>query len=323
MTIRILCWRDNTYTHEAEDVRGADEDLLAHVRERMEWRLRQVITQLTEVLAHDTGSWEHTFVALPEFFWNTHWNNVRSEEEIMQLCDFYMSNISGYVNRLIDAFPARSGEPSSAITFLAGTVAVLYRDEKESEKTACHDAIFHAVNYLLCGQNTRKDTSLTLWPKRYVSTIDFYQQSHDHAIPGHISARLPDGHIIHIAASSEASAESLDGVQITDYFTNTYGAGKPFSIDICLDYYSQNGVRPAGWEQRLAELRMKESEIDFLIACGMPAGYQPLNPGGVKFLVRNDGMPAQPQCQAWSFSTGAATPVAASTLSANIVKFLL
>ena len=66
-------------------------------------------------------SWDHTFVTLPEFFWNTRWSNVLSEDELMQLGDFYMDHVSDYVNRLIDAFPARSGDPSSAITFLAGT----------------------------------------------------------------------------------------------------------------------------------------------------------------------------------------------------------
>lgn len=323
MTIRILSWRDNSFTHEAEDVRGANEDLLVHAKERMEWRLGQVIAQLKTVLENDKGSWEHTFVTLPEFFWNTHWNNVRTENDIMSLCEFYMSNVSDYANRLIDAFPARSRDPASAITFLAGTCAVLYRDDEESSKTACHDGVFHAVNWLLCGHNTRTDKSLTMWPKRYVSTIDFFPQSQDHALPGHISAQLPDRDIIHIGGSSEVSAQSLNGMQITDYFTNTWAPGKPFSIDICLDYFTQNNVRPSGWEQRVAELKVKNSDIDFLIACGMPAGNPPQNPGGVKFLVRNDGMPGPEQCQAWSFNAGAAVPIAAANLSANFVKFLL
>ena len=89
-----------------------------------------------------------------------------------------------------------------------------------------HDAVFHAVNWLLCGQNTRSDKSLTMWPKRYVSTIDFFPQTDGHAIPGHISAQLPDGQIIHIGDSSEVSAESLHGIVVTDYFTNTYAGDK-------------------------------------------------------------------------------------------------
>ena len=267
MTIRILSWRADSFTHEADDLRSADNDLLTHAKERMEFRLSQVIAELKAVLETDTGNWDHTFVTLPEFFWNTRWSNVLSEDELMQLGDFYMDHVSDYVNRLIDAFPARSGDPSSAITFLAGTCAILYRDDKESEKTPCHDPVFHAVNWLLCGQNTRSDKSLTMWPKRYVSTIDFFPQVNGHAIPGHISAQLPNGQIIHIGSSSEVSAESVHGIVITDYFTNTYADDKPFSIDICLDYFTQNGVRPAGWEQRVAELRSKHSDIDFLIAC--------------------------------------------------------
>lgn len=323
MTIRILSWCADSFTHEADDLRGADEDLLAHAKERMEFRLSQVNAQLKTVLETDSGSWDHTFVTLPEFFWNTRWSNVHSEDDIMKLGDFYMSNVSDYVNRLIDAFPARSGDPSSAITFLAGTCAILYRDDDESEKTPCHDAVFHAVNWLLCGQNTRSDKSLTMWPKRYVSTIDFFPQTDGHAIPGHISAQLPDGQIIHIGDSSEVSAESLHGIVVTDYFTNTYAGDKPFSIDICLDYFTQGNVRPAGWEQRIAELQSKNSDIDFLIACGMPVSDPPQNPGGVKFLVRNDGMPVASQCQAWSFSAGRATPVAATNPTANFVRFLL
>ncbi|MDR9913014.1 hypothetical protein [Enterobacter cloacae] len=323
MTIRILSWRADSLMHEADDLRSADNDLLTHAKERMEFRLSQVIAELEAVLETDTGSWDHTFVTLPEFFWNTRWSNVLSEDELMQLGDFYMDHVSDYVNRLIDAFPARSGDPSSAITFLAGTCAILYRDDKESEKTPCHDPVFHAVNWLLCGQNTRSDKSLTMWPKRYVSTIDFFPQVNGHAIPGHISAQLPNGQIIHIGSSSEVSAESVHGIVITDYFTNTYADDKPFSIDICLDYFTQNGVRPAGWEQRVAELRSKHSDIDFLIACGMPAGDPPQNPGGVQFLVRNDGMPGVSQCQAWSFSAKGASPVAATNPTANFVRFLL
>ncbi|KIF95577.1 hypothetical protein [Enterobacter cloacae] len=323
MTIRILSWRADSFMHEADDLRSADNDLLTHAKERMEFRLSQVIAELKAVLETDTGSRDHTFVTLPEFFWNTRWSNVLSEDELMQLGDFYMDHVSDYVNRLIDAFPARSGDPSSAITFLAGTCAILYRDDKESEKTPCHDPVFHAVNWLLCGQNTRSDKSLTMWPKRYVSTIDFFPQVNGHAIPGHISAQLPNGQIIHIGSSSEVSAESVHGIVITDYFTNTYADDKPFSIDICLDYFTQNGVRPAGWEQRVAELRSKHSDIDFLIACGMPAGDPPQNPGGVQFLVRNDGMPGVSQCQAWSFSARGASPVAATNPTANFVRFLL
>ena len=323
MTIRILSWRADSFTHEADDLRSADNDLLTHAKERMEFRLSQVIAELKAVLETDTGNWDHTFVTLPEFFWNTRWSNVLSEDELMQLGDFYMDHVSDYVNRLIDAFPARSGDPSSAITFLAGTCAILYRDDKESEKTPCHDPVFHAVNWLLCGQNTRSDKSLTMWPKRYVSTIDFFPQVNGHAIPGHISAQLPNGQIIHIGSSSEVSAESVHGIVITDYFTKTYADAKPFSIDICLDYFTQNGVRPAGWEQRVAELRSKHSDIDFLIACGMPAGDPPQNPGGVQFLVRNDGMPGVSQCQAWSFSAKGASPVAATNPTANFVRFLL
>lgn len=323
MTIRILSWRADSFMHEADDLRSADNDLLTHAKERMEFRLSQVIAELEAVLETDTGSWDHTFVTLPEFFWNTRWSNVLSEDELMQLGDFYMDHVSDYVNRLIDAFPARSGDPSSAITFLAGTCAILYRDDKESEKTPCHDPVFHAVNWLLCGQNTRSDKSLTMWPKRYVSTIDFFPQVNGHAIPGHISAQLPNGQIIHIGSSSEVSAESVHGIVITDYFTNTYADDKPFSIDICLDYFTQNGVRPAGWEQRVAGLRSKHSDIDFLIACGMPAGDPPQNPGGVQFLVRNDGMPGVSQCQAWSFSARGASPVAATNPTANFVRFLL
>lgn len=77
----------------------------------MAFRLSQVSAQLKTVLETDSGSWDHTFVTLPEFFWNTRWSNVHSEDDIMKLGDFYMSNVSDYVNRLIDAFPARSGDP--------------------------------------------------------------------------------------------------------------------------------------------------------------------------------------------------------------------
>ncbi|MFW7209590.1 hypothetical protein ACMGGJ_04360 [Enterobacter sp. BNK-32] len=46
MTIRILSWCADSFTHEADDLRGADEDLLAHAKERMAFRLNQVSAQL-------------------------------------------------------------------------------------------------------------------------------------------------------------------------------------------------------------------------------------------------------------------------------------
>lgn len=101
MTIRILSWRADSFTHEADDLRSADNDLLTHAKERMEFRLSQVIAELKAVLETDTGSWDHTFVTLPEFFWNTRWSNVLSEDELMQLGDFYMDHVSDYVNRLM------------------------------------------------------------------------------------------------------------------------------------------------------------------------------------------------------------------------------
>ena len=36
MTIRILSWRADSFTHEADDLRSADNDLLTHAKERME-----------------------------------------------------------------------------------------------------------------------------------------------------------------------------------------------------------------------------------------------------------------------------------------------
>ncbi|WP_343482894.1 hypothetical protein [Enterobacter cloacae] len=39
MTIRILSWRADSFTHEADDLRSADNDLLTHAKERMEFRL--------------------------------------------------------------------------------------------------------------------------------------------------------------------------------------------------------------------------------------------------------------------------------------------
>ncbi len=78
---------------------------------------------------------------------------------------------------------------------------------------------------------------------------------------------------------------------------------------------------PGGWEQRVAELRSKHSDIDFLIACGMPAGDPP----------QNSWRRAIPCTQRWYavrfpmsgvvVQRQGASPVAATNPTANFVRF--
>lgn len=108
-------------------------------------------------------------------------------------------------------------------------------------------------------------------------TIDFFPQTDGHAIPGHISAQLPDGQIIHIKRQQRSVGRIIAWDRCHRLLRNTYAGDKPFSSDICLDYFTQGNVRPAGWEQRIAGTQSKNSDIDFLIACGMPVSDPPQN----------------------------------------------
>lgn len=326
MTIRVLTWSADTFQHEIGDIRPQGKDIVTHALERVEWRLNSIIKQLAVALESYDSRWEHTFFVLPEFYWNTRWSNVWNEQEIQELCAFYLNKIPEVVNRLIDRFPPVPGNRASNITFLCGTCAVLYTDPQQNAMNPDVGGFFQAINWLLCGHNTRdcKD-SLSSWQKRYISRIDYFPALPEAPFPGYISQNLGNNNVIHVKSVTDLSSASLTQGTMTDYFINTYADNKKFSIDICLDYLMRQKNSEGSWPLRKQELESLDSNIDFLIACGMPLTPQNTNLNQIHYFVRNDGMPRQDlaQCEAWSSTADGNDVVMGDVLTDNIIQFIL
>lgn len=318
MSIRVLSFCTNTWTHEAEDIRAEGVSLLDHLRVRLEDRLQDVSAQLKTALENDPKTYQATFFTLPEFFWNTGWQNVKTESDIRELCTFYLDNMTGYINRLVSSFPTASYPSAGEIIFLAGTCAALYHDEEAKNLWGVDENTYRPVNWLLSASNKRTDISV--WPKRHTSHIDFFSQLTPCPgdSPWFIATLAGQKERIRIAKHSEAIASSMKGAAISDRFINVLPEITEFSVDICLDYATISTEQPAKWQDRVAELERSTSQIDFLISCGMTLESSQWHPASLRYLVRNDG--GTPECQVYSFSHGWLT---ATKVSHNIMHFEL
>ncbi|WP_202301168.1 hypothetical protein [Dryocola clanedunensis] len=322
MSIRILSFCTDTWNHEISDTPKQGVTLVNHVESILDARLNDVVTQLQESLTRDPATYQATFFTLPEFFWNTRWDNLKDEASIQALCSFYLDRMAIYVNKLVDSFPPAIYPKAGEIIFLAGTCAVLYCNEQEKIRLNVKENIYTPLNWMLGASNKRTDRSITLWPKRRTSRIDFFQQMMP-APDGspYFVATLPEGSSIRISTSSEAVATSLNGTAISTRFANSLPGIIDFGVDICLDYGNLQNQKPANWQQRIDELEKSGCQLDFLIACGMPMDYSAPHPSGLKYLVRNDGMPTASQCQVWDLGKHILlTPV---QVSQNIMQFVL
>lgn len=299
MTVRILSYCASTLGAPLQP-RLANQDIIAYARQELDGKLKNVINALSKALARDDGRYDATFFTLPEFFWNISWHHIHNEDELCQLTAFYLSSTSGYVNQLIAAFPYDKSKPGSDITFLAGTCGTLIR---------CNDLevpYYQSVNWLLCGNNASGAAKLSMWPKRHVSTIDYFQTAV--AEPDspfmltwlHTAQATP----IRILPVSDAAPESLTQPAQRNQFVNRTPGGVQFGVDICLDYALARGR----YDQRADERQHADCSIDFLLACGMPlyGSHRGPLPAALRYIVRNDGWgtddhspPDQKKCQVY------------------------
>ena len=216
------------------------------------------------------------FFTLPEFFWNVPWSSARNEEELLELSWACMDRMSESMAMLMSGQPL---EPYGKVVLLAGTCATLVKVGEGQ------DAYFDVINFLLAANNFKHHSDgmpeLAMWPKRYVSGIDFGQGDYN---AGHWLFKLSEGLKIKVKAVGSAVAEQNSSAGYSPTFSNTWIDECTFSINVCLDYAMLNSG------QRNDELESIDSKIDFLIACGMGFGDEKRYPQSVRFAVRNDGM---------------------------------
>ncbi|WP_256735578.1 hypothetical protein [Pseudomonas sp. dw_612] len=243
---------------------------------------------------------ECLFFTLPEFFWNVPWSSAQREEELLELSMAYMDRMPDCMEILMNWLPVNQ---YGKVILLAGTCATLI---KVGEGQA---AYFDVINYVMTTSNfkvlSNGTPEMSMWPKRYVSAIDFGQYVDSAA--GYWFFKLSDNLKIKVKGVSSTVAEhnSLDGYG--PVFSNTLIAQCPFSINVCLDYaVLENG-------QRDDELEKTDSKIDFLIACGMDFEDGKRYPDSVRFAVRNDGM-GKGRCEFAEVESGRITGLAPSVV---------
>lgn len=233
---------------------------------------------------------ECLFFTLPEFFWNVPWNCVEREEELLQLSTTYLGKMPECIGSLMKWLPV---DQYGKVILLAGTCASLIKVGEEQ------DAYFDVINYVMTTSNFKFRSpgvpELSMWPKRYVSSIDFGDYVESEA--GYWFFQLSENLKIKVRDVSSTVAEHNAREGYGPVFFNSLMSGCPFSINVCLDYAAlANG-------ERAQELEKVDAKVDFLIACGMGFEDAERYPHSVRFAVRNDGM-GEGSCQFAEVTSG-------------------
>ncbi|MCP1292173.1 hypothetical protein NK214_18475 [Chromobacterium sp. S0633] len=213
------------------------------------------------------------FFALPEFFWNIKWSDVYDINEISQLSDFYLDNLSDRVGLILRGMPA---DVFGKVILLAGTVATLIKTK---------EGLYEPINYCLIVDNFSgvggAPSTVSALPKRNTSSIDFGKP--DVVDVEYYIANLSDSLHIPILNKSMVASEHNSAEGYGEKLNNRLLDGCPFSIDICLDYERLN------FDEQKKSLMNANTKIDFLLACGMPINENHRYPDSVQYAVRNDG----------------------------------
>ncbi|KOX98599.1 hypothetical protein [Pseudomonas nunensis] len=310
MLVTIASLQQPTFHSEFSWPRKSGQSMTEYVSQELDRRMQFVGDRL-EVAAKaaidQRPDSECLFFTLPEFFWNVPWSSARREEELLELSMAYMERMSECMEILMNWLPVdRYGK----VVLLAGTCATLIKVGEGP------DAYFDVINYVMTTSNFRFRTDglpeMSMWPKRYVSGIDFGKYVDSAA--GYWFFKLSDNLTIKVKGVSSTVAEhnSADGYGAV--FSNTLIAQCPFSINVCLDY----AVLEKG--QRDEELEKIDSKIDFLIACGMSFEDGKRYPDSVRFAVRNDGMDAG-RCQFAEVKAGRITRLVPSVIVEDTLHF--
>ncbi|KQZ92509.1 hypothetical protein [Pseudomonas sp. Root562] len=215
------------------------------------------------------------FFTLPEFFWNIPWHVVQSEEELHELNSAYLEKLSAAVMTLMEDLPVKH---YGKIVLLGGSCASLIKIEQSDSNH------YEAINYLLVISNKEYEVDkplISMWPKRYVSGIDFGR--HVGTSAGYWYFNLFGDFVVKVKALSSVQAEHSYFDSYEGRFLNNLVPGCPFGVNLCLDY----SLLKEG--ERDEEIELKNSKIDFLIACGMGLDYSKRHLPSIQYSVRNDG----------------------------------
>lgn len=279
MLINIASLRQPTFEPQFSKVRSPRQSITDYVISELDVRTAYVRRKLEIAALAARGKVPEAaclFFTLPEFFWNIPWREVDSEEELHELTTAYLEKIPVLVRSLVADLPI---EQYGKIVLIAGSCAALV-NVGEGEVS-----YYDAVNYLLAVTNRKYEDGsplVSMWPKRYVSKIDFGEQTT--AENGFRTFNLFDEVMVKIKSISSVRAEHNRAGGYGATFINSLVPDCPFGINLCLDYFAlQEGERDS-------EVEIKEAKLDFLIACGMPFDYLKHHPSSIQFAIRNDGM---------------------------------
>ena len=279
MLLSIASLRQPTFKSQLSHPRMPEQSILDYLDDELAERaylVRRKIKNAAKTAREKHGEAACVFFTLPEFFWNIPWHQVRSEDELHELCSAYLEKVPECVALLISELPV---EQYGKIVLLAGSCATLI---KVGEGEASY---YDVINYVLTITNKEYEADIPLmsmWPKRYVSGIDFGK--HVGAEDGYWLFKLFDEVVVRVKEISSVQAEHSYFGGYEGKFINSLVPGCPFGINLCLDY----AMLKDGERDR--EIELAGAKIDFLIACGMDFNYGKLHPSSVQYAIRNDGM---------------------------------
>lgn len=311
MFISVAMLQQATFNAEFSSSRLPGQSIVDYVESELDRRVQHVKGKIKSALsvAHQTGAEsECLFFVLPEFFWNVPWSAVANREELLALSDTYFKRVSECVSHLLDSFPVST---YGHVALLAGTCATL----AEVEGPAGNH--FEVINYLLAGSNASKNaqgqSSLALWPKRYVSHIDFGKSKDSDE--QYWFFELSKGFVVKVKKISSSLAESNMAAGYKTIFQNDFVSRCPITIDLCLDYAS------VGSHEREHEYKDWSSKLDFLIACGMGFDRTKEHSKSLQFAFRNDGM-GRGECEAVTVVDGRIANSLSTTRVDNDIHWL-
>jgi hypothetical protein len=279
MLLSIASLRQPTFKSQLSHPRMPEKSILDYLDDELAERaylVRRKIKNAAKAAREKHGEAACIFFTLPEFFWNIPWHQVRSEDELHELCSAYLEKVPECVALLISELPV---EQYGKIVLLAGSCATLI---KVGEGEASY---YDVINYVLTITNKEYEADIPLmsmWPKRYVSGIDFGE--HVGAEDGYWLFKLFDEVVVRVKGVSSVQAEHSYFGGYEGKFINSLVPGCPFGINLCLDYEMMKDG------ERDREIELAGAKIDFLIACGMDFNYGKLHPSSVQYVIRNDGM---------------------------------
>ncbi|MGH8384662.1 MAG: hypothetical protein ACRESJ_04080 [Pseudomonas sp.] len=302
MLISIASLRQPTFKSQFSKLRPSYLSINDYLASELDARVDHVrwkIQIAAEAAREQHGDVACLFFTLPEFFWNIPWHVIRSEEELHELSSAYLEKVYDSVVSLMKDLPV---ERYGKIVLLGGSCATLIKvGEGES-------SYYDVINYLLAVTNKEYEADIPLmsmWPKRYVSGIDFGK--HVGTAEGYWFFSLYDDVVVRVKDVSSVQAEHSYFGGYEGKFLNSLVPGCPFGINICLDYaVLKNGERDE-------EFELTNAKIDFLIACGMDFEYGKRHPTSIQYSIRNDGM-GDGECEVVKLEAGRITGIVPSVV---------